>query len=213
MTLILQIVAAALTIIGAVTLYWGTSPSLLSLGNTVMVVGAVIAASGIVLFGLSAVMGQLGLLADKLDELRWALEGSRVAAPVHVDAAPEVQEEPAPAPRVEPQALQRLIDYAWPGNVRELRNVVERLLVFADGDRIDAARVDALLHPGARTVASTGRTGFERIVPLAEMEQAYLRWVVDKLDGNVSAAATRLGIARSTIYRLLRPHADEGARP
>lgn len=102
MTLILQIVAAALTIIGAVTLYWGTSPSLLSLGNTVMVVGAVIAASGIVLFGLSAVIGQLGLLADKLDELRWALEGSRVAAPVHVDAAPEMQEEPAPAPRVDP---------------------------------------------------------------------------------------------------------------
>ena len=89
--------------------------------------------------------------------------------------------------------------------------MVERLLVFADGDRIDAARVDALLHPGARTVASTGRTGFERIVPLAEMEQAYLRWVVDKLDGNVSAAAARLGIARSTIYRLLRAQADEGA--
>lgn len=103
MTLILQVVAAALTIIGAVTLYWGTSPSLLSLGNTVMVVGAVIAASGIVLFGLSAVLGQLGLLADKLDELRWALDGARMAAPVHEDAASDVQEEePAPAPRVEP---------------------------------------------------------------------------------------------------------------
>ena len=119
----------------------------------------------------------------------------------------------APAPRVEPEALQRLIDHAWPGNVRELRNVVERLLVFADGDRIDAARIDALLHPGATTAASAGRGGFERIVPLAEMEQAYLRWVVDQLDGNVSAAAARLGIARSTIYRLLRAQAEEAARP
>ena len=45
------------------------------------------------------------------------------------------------------------------------------------------------------------------------MEQAYLRWVVDKLDGNVSAAAARLGIARSTIYRLLRAQAVEAARP
>ena len=118
-----------------------------------------------------------------------------------------------PAPRVEPEALQRLIDHAWPGNVRELRNVIERLLVFADGDRIDAARIDALLHPGATTAASAGRGGFERIVPLAEMEQAYLRWVVDQLDGNVSAAAARLGIARSTIYRLLRAQAEEAARP
>jgi len=37
--------------------------------------------------------------------------------------------------------------------------------------------------------------------------------VVDKLDGNVSAAAARLGIARSTIYRLLRAQAEEAARP
>jgi len=96
--------------------------------------------------------------------------------------------------------------------VRELRNVIERLLVFADGDRIDAARIDALLHPGATTAASAGRGGFERIVPLAEMEQAYLRWVVDQLDGNVSAAAARLGIARSTIYRLMRAQAEEAAR-
>ncbi len=92
MALILQVVAAALTVLGAGTLYWGTTPSLLSLGNFVMVVGAIIAGAGIVLFGLAAVLGQLGVVAAKLDELRWALGNPAGAAPAAVPAAP------APAP-------------------------------------------------------------------------------------------------------------------
>jgi hypothetical protein len=94
MTLILQVVAAVLTVLGAGTLYWGTSPSLLSLGNFVMVVGAIIAASGIILFGLAAVLGQLGVLGRKLDDLHNALAGS---AP-----APVPERMPAPIPVPEP---------------------------------------------------------------------------------------------------------------
>ncbi|WP_297361320.1 sigma-54 dependent transcriptional regulator [Thauera sp.] len=113
-----------------------------------------------------------------------------------------------PVPRMDPAAMQRLVDYPWPGNVRELRNVLERLLVFAERDTLDAPLVDSLLHPAAAPTAMRS-AGFERIVPLAEQEQAYVRWAVDSLGGNVSAAATRLGIARSTIYRLLRVQPDE----
>lgn len=113
-----------------------------------------------------------------------------------------------PVPRLDEAALRRLADYPWPGNVRELRNVVERALVFAEGDTIDAALIDSVLRPGAppagAAIPSSSGAGFERIVTLAEMERAYLRWVLDRLDGNVSAAAARLGVARSTIYRLLR---------
>ena len=66
-------------------------------------------------------------------------------------------------------------------------------------DDADAAAVMRAL----RTAAA------HRIVALADMEQAYIRWVVDSLDGNVSAAAARLGIARSTIYRLLRVQPED----
>ena len=100
MALILQVVAAALTVLGAGTLYWGTTPSLLSLGNTVMVVGAVIAAAGIVLFGLAAVLGQLGVLAAKLDDLRWAVGHAPAAEPA---AAPAVAPTPVAA-AAEPSA-------------------------------------------------------------------------------------------------------------
>src|SRR5215471_237101 len=46
-------------------------------------------------------------------------------------------------------AMARLQQYAWPGNVRELRNVVERAMLLASGDEIDAATIElALPHGG-----------------------------------------------------------------
>ena len=94
MPLILKGVAAVLTAIGAATLYWGTSPSLLSLGNTVMIVGAVIGSGGIVLFGLAAVLGQLQVLGAKLDGLQGVAAGS---ADVRAAARPAAVAEPAHA--------------------------------------------------------------------------------------------------------------------
>lgn len=122
MALILKVVAAVLTAIGAATLYWGTSPSLLSLGNTVMIVGAVIGSGGIVLFGLAAVLGQLQVLGAKLDGLQGVAAGpavvraaarpAAVAEPVHVEPlhveAPHAEapyagaHAPVAAPLVEP---------------------------------------------------------------------------------------------------------------
>src|SRR5579864_5858483 len=44
-----------------------------------------------------------------------------------------------------PEALQALQAHSWPGNIRELRNVVERLLLFAEGDTVTPATVQAAL--------------------------------------------------------------------
>ncbi len=103
MALVLKVAAAVLALIGVVTLYWGTNPSLLSLGNTVMIVGAVIAAAGVVLFGLSAVVDQLGVVAAKLDDLRHGLAGPapmREAFDEPLAMAPVDEAPAAPAPPV-----------------------------------------------------------------------------------------------------------------
>lgn len=107
--------------------------------------------------------------------------------------------------RVTPQALTRLVDYPWPGNVRELRNVIERLVVFNDGDTIDDATVCSILSicPEKTSEAAAPRA-FPGITPLEDFEREYIVWVLDQLDGNVSAAAHALGVARSTVYRFLR---------
>ncbi len=90
MALILQVVAGILMLIGVGTLYSGTNPALLSLGNTIMIVGALFASAGIVLFGLAVVAGQVARLGAKLDILGDLLASGRgreagptpVAAPV-----------------------------------------------------------------------------------------------------------------------------------
>src|SRR5215510_12728915 len=99
----------------------------------------------------------------------------------------------------EPAAIQELQRYSWPGNVRELRNVVERLLLLADGP-VDSASVRLALPP-AETVPATGGTysgtlsqrieTFEREQLLAELKR-HTRMV---------DTAKALGLERSHLYK------------
>ena len=130
MALILKAVAAMLAVIGAATLYWGTSPSLLSLGNTVMIVGAVIGASGIVLFGLAAVLGQLQILGAKLDGLQGIAAGS-ADIPPSARTAPAAEPLQADSVRAEPAQTVAHAPVAAPLVEPDLRPVSEPLLASA----------------------------------------------------------------------------------
>ena len=96
--------------------------------------------------------------------------------------------------------------YAWPGNVRELENVVERIaLLFStsappkEGYEARLRLVLPELH-GAGPVAAPPATPREARV---EQELAQIRRAMSECQGNVSEAARRLGMGRSTIYRKL----------
>ncbi len=99
-------------------------------------------------------------------------------------------------------ALAELGRHAWPGNVRELRSALEYAAVMTAG-RSPVLASD--LPPSVR-----GAKGTDRAKPLAgakDLEAARHRAVQQALresDGNVSEAARRLGVARSTIYRLVK---------
>jgi len=84
----------------------------------------------------------------------------------------------------------------WPGNVRELKSLLDVALVLAD----DAAVLDVAHLPPDRAPPPS----LPPAVRLDDVEEAHVRRVIAELGGNVSAAAARLGVARSTIYRMLR---------
>jgi len=100
-----------------------------------------------------------------------------------------------------PEAMQFLQAYSWPGNVRELRNMVERLMLLAAGDTIDAATVESALPQSAPAAASTS-TGdgplsqrvdsFERQVLLAELKRHHY---------HITNTAKALGLERSHLYK------------
>jgi len=101
-----------------------------------------------------------------------------------------------------PDAIAELVHYRWPGNVRELRNVVERLLLLAEG-AVDAAAARRALPktqdaPEAETGTPSARTlaqrvdGFERDQILAELERHGHR---------MTDTARALGLERSHLYK------------
>jgi DNA-binding NtrC family response regulator len=105
------------------------------------------------------------------------------------------------APRaIAPEALAALQRYHWPGNVRELRNVVERLLLLADGDVDEAAvRLAVPAFPTRITGADAGSG------TLAERVEAYERTVIEaelrRHENRMSETARSLGLERSHLYK------------
>jgi DNA-binding NtrC family response regulator len=106
--------------------------------------------------------------------------------------------------------------YPWPGNVRELQNVVERACALADGSTIrrrDLPDYVVSARPVTPTVSveTAGVTPSATGLPLAEareqwmtaLEGAYLKDLLAKHDGNISAAAKAAGIDRKTFHRLV----------
>jgi transcriptional regulator with PAS, ATPase and Fis domain len=101
---------------------------------------------------------------------------------------------PRPKATLSVAALNKLGTRSWPGNVRELQNVLQLAWIRAPvGGPI---RVDHL--PEGPALARSGpRT-------LAELEREAIDQALSATQGNLSAAATRLGIDRTTLWRKLR---------
>jgi two-component system response regulator HydG len=102
-----------------------------------------------------------------------------------------------PVPRLTPELRRILLSHTWPGNVRELRNALERGLLLGEGE----LAVTDLFPDGNGTPSGRGVLPFP--APLAEIERAAARSMVELLEGNKKAAADALGISRSRLYRLL----------
>jgi transcriptional regulator with GAF, ATPase, and Fis domain len=98
-----------------------------------------------------------------------------------------------PASALTDAALLRLYHHPWPGNVRELFNVAERIAVRHRGGRVDASGLDDLLDAPPTGAQPPAATETERIA-------AALR----SSAGNVSQAARRLGLPRTTLRRRIR---------
>ena len=95
----------------------------------------------------------------------------------------------------DPAALEFLLDYAWPGNVRELEHAVERAVLMAQRDTVRPSDF------GLRT----GREGDSRLedLSLEEVECLLIKKALARYEGNVSQAASMLGLSRSGLYRRL----------
>jgi transcriptional regulator with PAS, ATPase and Fis domain len=132
------------------------------------------------------------------------------------------------APTLTAGALAALQGYAWPGNIRELRNVIDRVLVIADGLTVtpDHLRMaSSKLAGAARAVKPAAEVARAEASPpssphadltvetvrtlsavLDDAERDYVRRVLEVCTGNQTRAAELLDISRGKMVNLIEKH-------
>ena len=110
---------------------------------------------------------------------------------------------------VEPEAMDLLQSFQWPHNYTQFRRVIGDLAVTAPGQNILAENVRQLLrkerHVGAFSLQAENATApLDLNRTLGEISQDVARRVVEETGGNHTAAAKRLGISRTTLWRLMK---------
>jgi two-component system nitrogen regulation response regulator NtrX len=126
-------------------------------------------------------------------------------------AARYAAEQRLATPNFSADAMAALQAYDWPGNVRQLRNVIERTIILAPGERVGSIEIDMLppeilndqaqLSPSEAVKAIMG-------TPLREaretFEREYLRVQIRRFSGNISRTASFIGMERSALHRKLK---------
>lgn len=105
---------------------------------------------------------------------------------------------------VDPAIFALLQRHDWPGNVRELRNVVERMVLLCQSDRLDASDAEYFVRKMQRA-RSGPQSG-------ASDEEMLIRKVLEETKGNRMEAAKLLGMDRTTLWRKLKKFGDGGTR-
>ena len=108
-----------------------------------------------------------------------------------------------------PRFYEALLAQPWPGNVRQLKNVMEKLTAL-HGEGVLEPDALAQDFPFAAVTADLSTLPWKeaRERYLASFELSYARSVLDRCDGNLSAAAREAGVDRKTFYALLRRERD-----
>ncbi len=105
-----------------------------------------------------------------------------------------------PLKRLAPATLKKLEKYAWPGNVRELQHAIERSIIMSDSQ---------ILQP-SDFFFSTSEARAEGLVfddyNLEKVEKIVIQKTLKKHNGNVSQAATELGLTRASLYRRMEKY-------
>jgi two-component system, NtrC family, nitrogen regulation response regulator NtrX len=113
-------------------------------------------------------------------------------------------------PRISEEAMAALQAHDWPGNVRQLRNIIERTIILAPGDRVSCIEVDLLPTEILENQAAMGGGGNMAIMgsPLREaresFEREYLKIQIRRFSGNISRTASFIGMERSALHRKLK---------
>jgi DNA-binding NtrC family response regulator len=122
----------------------------------------------------------------------------------------------APAPVLDPKALEAMAAHEWAGNVRELRNVIRRARALSDGPVIGLTAIQSVLGGDSVRIERAGGTSADKeIVPvrvgdsMADIERRVLQRTLRFAKGNKKKAAEILELSLKTIYNKVKEYGLE----
>ena len=155
------------------------------------------------LYRLTSVVIQIPSLLERSEDLPTLVT-------LGVDAIAQSYDRPAPA--IESDAMQRLVEHAWPGNLLELENVLRQIVLESEHELITGAQVGRILEDRApvdkdleRLVSAGSLTRLQDVIDL------HVLTVMERCSGNKLRAAEMLGVSRSTLYRMLDAATGSGS--
>jgi DNA-binding NtrC family response regulator len=116
--------------------------------------------------------------------------------------------------KLDNSAMDKLTSYSWPGNIRQLQNSIRRAILITTNDTLlpehfdfpdlgeNDLRMVESLESGLSNLEAALRRG--DVLPLSEVEEIFIRRALNATNGNISAAAAKLGVGRSTVYRKMQ---------
>ena len=102
-------------------------------------------------------------------------------------------------------AMQLLTRLPYPGNIRELKNLVERTMLISGKSILTAEDFEAQ-HKNNANMTKSDKEFNTAGMTLEEIEVHTIRQALEKYDGNLTLAATSLGISRPALYRRMEKH-------
>lgn len=100
--------------------------------------------------------------------------------------------------KINKQAQEKLLKYNWPGNIRELEHAIEKAVILSDSNILKPD--DFFLRP----VTGNNSRSIEDSLNLEDMEKQLVTAALEKHPGNITAAASQLGITRQTLYNKMK---------
>jgi DNA-binding NtrC family response regulator len=116
-----------------------------------------------------------------------------------------------------PEAMNMMEDYSWPGNVRELRNIIERMAILCDAERIEPRHLPPEIRQAPPQRARTQQLPqtweeFKKLkqqvrdTTVQDLECRFVAETLRRAGGNVSKAAEEIGIQRTNLHALIRKY-------
>ena len=104
--------------------------------------------------------------------------------------------------KISESAMARMNKHPWPGNIRELQHSLERAIILSNSTVLQAEDFNFNTGNNKETEQPLGLDQYN----LDEVEKLLIRKVLKKYNGNITQAATELGLTRSSLYRRLEKH-------